>query len=242
MPKFFHIRDKIKTRLTRAQHSKSSNVPLQTQVSNAGSAPQRINSGTRSLNAEPVAEFSQEADASIMPPTGSHGGITRSPAEPARVVASDEPVISQLPPQSNTSQSVGSDSRAIPPLTPLVVSTHTAHGLGIFPPISVRNDTKDPEWQAANSDQLATSGDGNAPGDTSDDAQSHHLSWLAREQRGVAYEGFKTILRGINDSAVMCPPLKTAAAALLSVITAVDVRFSVLAEALRRDVLTRLLI
>ena len=67
--------------------------------------------------------------------------------------------------------------------------------------------------------------------DVGSDASSR-LSTRAAEQSSVAYEGFKTILRGVNDSAVMCPPLKTAAAALLSIITAVDVRVPNSADAL----------
>ena len=43
------------------------------------------------------------------------------------------------------------------------------------------------------------------------------------ERSGVAYEGVKTILKGVNDSAVMSPHLKIATAALLSVLNAIDV-------------------
>lgn len=45
----------------------------------------------------------------------------------------------------------------------------------------------------------------------------------AAEESRVAYEVLKTLLRGVNESAVMSPHLKMATAALLSVLGTIDV-------------------
>lgn len=236
MPNIFRgIRDKTIARFTQAQSSKSSNTPLQTQFSIDSSTPQGIDCGTRSTltTPTPAAESSQAADASTFP-TGSHDDITGFPmtqaAKRGRAFASDELMASQLPPRSNTPQTVASSSCTIPPLTPAVLSTQTADALNIVPPTSARDHTEDPEWQTANPSQLPASG----VEDASDATQSHHLSQLAPEQSGVAYEGSKTIPKGINDSVGMLPPLKPAAASLVRIITTVDVCLLLPADALHQ--------
>lgn len=232
MPNVFGaIRDKTVARVTRAQRSKSSHLHPQTQISNDGHTSQDIVSGARStLTPTPTAVSGQAADPSHRCfPISSHSNaamslITRA-AEPFQAVATDAPQFPQMPVSDDISitQTIDIGARVNPHPPPTIELNQVVHAPSTVLQANTSDQATTLGTRVAESAKLAAVDVGNASLDRRGDMLSPVLSSLAVGRSGVAYEGFKTILRGVNDSAVMFPPLKTAAAALLSVLTTVDV-------------------
>lgn len=107
--------------------------------------------------------------------------------------------------------------------TPAIELSPTGDGANALPLIVTRDLVTALETCSAGSRRPG-------PSDASSGTRSTAHPSLAAQRRGVAYEGFKTVLKTVNEGAAMFPPLKSAAAALLSILGTVDVRTLLLSD------------